>query len=222
MAQQSRLGAIGGSFLIHAAFILFLVYHTSQRPGLAVARNDQAPILVDLLPASAENPSQPLAGSRAPSLALGHEPPGPAARSRKAPANVSIGGSQAGIAADSGGAGVVSASSAVPSTVTSTPASSASSDQLDSFRALLLAHIQRFREYPESAREARTQGVVVLHFAMDRQGNVLDAWIERGSGAVALDAAALSTIRRAQPLPHIPAALPDQLGVTLPLSFGLT
>lgn len=89
------------------------------------------------------------------------------------------------------------------------------------FQKTLLDHIQRYRVYPERARLNRVEGVVMLRFAMDRNGKVTDAWIEKGSGSTALDAEALVTIQRAQPLPAIPAKLPDQLRLVLPLTFNL-
>jgi len=85
----------------------------------------------------------------------------------------------------------------------------------------LLAHIERFRSYPIEARRRGVEGVTRIHFAMGRSGSILTAWIEDSSGSSLLDAAALDTMRRAQPLPPIPADLPDTLDVVMPIAFSL-
>ncbi len=88
------------------------------------------------------------------------------------------------------------------------------------FRGILLAHLQQFAAYPEAARRDRAQGVVMVLFAMRRDGTVLDVRISSGCGNAALDQAAAATVWRAQPLPPIPAQLPDRLHVLLPVSFA--
>ncbi len=89
------------------------------------------------------------------------------------------------------------------------------------FQADLLAHIERYRRYPEEARREQEQGVVMVGFAMGRKGDLLDLWVDKSSGFAALDAEALSTLKRAQPLPLIPKGLPDELEIVLPVSFAL-
>jgi protein TonB len=58
-------------------------------------------------------------------------------------------------------------------------------------------------------------------FAMRRDGTVKDIWIRNSSGHDLLDAAAIDTIRKAQPAPRIPSELPDQLNVLIPVAFDL-
>jgi len=89
------------------------------------------------------------------------------------------------------------------------------------FEQTLLVHIEQFRNYPSRARDGGIQGIVLLHFSMDRQGHLVDAWVERSSGSTSLDAEALAAIQRAQPLPQIPPNLPDRLSVAIPISFTL-
>ena len=87
------------------------------------------------------------------------------------------------------------------------------------FRSELLRHIARFQRYPRSAERQHLQGTVRTGFSMDRDGRVLSVWVRTSSGQQVLDQAAIDTIRRAQPLPRIPAALPDSLKVDISLGF---
>lgn len=89
------------------------------------------------------------------------------------------------------------------------------------YQRALLIHIEHYRGYPLDEHRQRIEGVVMIRFAMDRHGNVLDVWVDRSSGVAALDAEALATVRRAQPLPMIPASLPDRLSIVLPVSFSV-
>lgn len=87
------------------------------------------------------------------------------------------------------------------------------------FRSELLRHIARFQRYPRAAERQHLQGTVRTGFSMDRDGRVIAVWIRTSSGQAVLDQAAIDTIRRAQPLPRIPAALPDSLKVDIALGF---
>jgi protein TonB len=89
------------------------------------------------------------------------------------------------------------------------------------YRALLEAHLARYRMYPAAARTDGREGVVVLHFVADRDGKVSDAWIETSSGASTIDQEALAAVARAQPLPKFPDDWPDRLDVSLPVTFKL-
>ena len=89
------------------------------------------------------------------------------------------------------------------------------------FQRLLLAHIERYRRYPDAARFDGMQGTVQVLFVMRRDGSVLDVRVKSSSGRAVLDNEAIETIRRAQPLPLIPSELPDQLNILLPVAFDL-
>ena len=92
----------------------------------------------------------------------------------------------------------------------------------EDFIARLLAQLNRFKQYPRAARQARIQGVVKLHFVMDAHGRVLQADIAESSGRPVLDAEALALIRRAQPLPPLPADFPSRtLDAVVPVEFSL-
>lgn len=89
--------------------------------------------------------------------------------------------------------------------------------------AHLSAHLNRRKEYPVEARQARQQGVVVVRFGIDRDGNVLFAEIKQGSGHALLDEATLALLKRVSPLPRIPRSLDrDRLTLSLPIDYSLT
>ncbi len=87
------------------------------------------------------------------------------------------------------------------------------------FQDVLSSHIGRFRHYPPEAVPARLQGTVRVVFVMNRQGWLLDLWVDKSSGYSVLDSEAVETVRRAQPLPTIPPDLPDRLNVAMPVAF---
>jgi protein TonB len=89
------------------------------------------------------------------------------------------------------------------------------------FQRTLLSHIARYRRYPEGARRDQARGTVQLVFSMLRDGTVTDVRIASSSGYSMLDVAAIETIRKAQPLPRIPAELPESLNVLVPVAFEL-
>jgi periplasmic protein TonB len=88
------------------------------------------------------------------------------------------------------------------------------------FQAQLLAHVERYRRYPDEARHDRLHGVVHLLFTMTRDGNLRGVWVQTSSGYPILDKEAVDTIRRALPLPPIPPQLPDILSILLPVEFS--
>lgn len=89
------------------------------------------------------------------------------------------------------------------------------------FQRALFTHIARYRHYPDQARHDRVQGTVQLVFAMRRDGMVTNVWVKGSSGHANLDAAAVDTVRKAQPLPKIPPDMPDQLNIAIPVGFDL-
>jgi periplasmic protein TonB len=97
----------------------------------------------------------------------------------------------------------------------------ATSRTASAFQRALFTHIARFQNYPEEARRNRTQGTVQILFTMQRDGVVTDVQIQESSGHSDLDAAAVDTIRRAQPLPAIPSDLPDDLSILMPVAFEM-
>lgn len=85
-----------------------------------------------------------------------------------------------------------------------------------------MGRLQRFKRYPDTARSRGEQGVAYATFTMDRSGNVLSASIVRSSNSRLLDEEAVALIRRAAPLPPVPAAMTGStVTLTVPVTFSL-
>lgn len=88
--------------------------------------------------------------------------------------------------------------------------------------AKLLAWLERHKEYPRRAQMRRIEGVTHLRFTIDGQGHVLRYNIERSSGHASLDEAVERMIKKAEPLPAIPAVIgKDRLELVVPVQFLL-
>jgi protein TonB len=89
------------------------------------------------------------------------------------------------------------------------------------WQQLLHAHLEREKRYPRKAKRLRKQGMPVIRFTMDRDGNVLDVILIRSSGTQSLDQEALDLVFRAQPLikpPH--SIVGNKLSLTVPINFS--
>jgi protein TonB len=80
-------------------------------------------------------------------------------------------------------------------------------DRVSDYEKLLFEHLDRQKRFPRAARLRGEQGTVLVRFAMNRDGTVLSARIERSSGYRDLDDEVLSLIERAQPLPPFAATM---------------
>ena len=109
---------------------------------------------------------------------------------------------------------------AVPSLrPTPSPADAPPNSAAVKFQQALLRHVARYQRYPNAARLGRLHGAVETLFSMQRDGTLLEVWVKTSSGQAVLDKAAVDAIRRAQPLPSIPSALPDRLNIQITLVF---
>ena len=106
--------------------------------------------------------------------------------------------------------------------VTVAAPSKAAGETRDSYLGRVLAQLNRFKQYPRAARQARIEGVVMLHFVMAADGKVQSFEISKSSGRPVLDAEALALIQRAQPLPALPPDFPTRtLDAVVPIEFAL-
>lgn len=106
-----------------------------------------------------------------------------------------------------------------PPVLPAPPASQAASDVKVTWEGQVLERLEKYRRFPDSARARRRQGVVFVRFRLDRPGRLLWSRVERSSGSGELDRAALDTLRRAQPLPAIPADRPQEVELVVPVEF---
>ena len=82
----------------------------------------------------------------------------------------------------------------------------------------LVAHLDRHKRYP--AERSQKSAEIVVSFVLDRMGHVLSTRIVKGSGDATFDEAALSMIRRSDPVPQPPPVVADEgLNFTLPVIF---
>jgi len=72
---------------------------------------------------------------------------------------------------------------------------------------MLNLRVQRFKEYPESARSAHIEGRVHIEFVLLNDGTLSDIKILKSSRHKNLDEAALEAIKKASPFPRPPAFL---------------
>jgi periplasmic protein TonB len=91
-----------------------------------------------------------------------------------------------------------------------------------SWQTLVAAQLERNKRYPRLAQEQRQEGVAILRFAVDRQGHVLSAQVDKGSGFSLIDEEVLGLVQRAQPLPPPPPEVAGaQIMLTVPVQFFL-
>jgi len=82
--------------------------------------------------------------------------------------------------------------------------------------------VRQFYYYPDAARTSHTTGVVTMHFAVRRNGQIDKLEIGKSSGDAGLDKAATDIMQKAQPLPPIPDRMhTDRVDGELPLNFGV-
>lgn len=80
---------------------------------------------------------------------------------------------------------------------------------LSRYTQLISLWIQKFKVYPEEARQRGIIGESVVRIRVDRRGNVRYYALERTTGSEVLDRAAIDMIRRANPVPAVPNDYPE-------------
>lgn len=97
----------------------------------------------------------------------------------------------------------------------------AGNSALTSFRSRVVAHLMRYKSYPEQAQERGITGRNAVTLTLSREGQVLSAGVSGPSGHALLDSATLAAVRRAQPFPAIPEGGPATITVTIGLHYQL-
>ena len=93
------------------------------------------------------------------------------------------------------------------------------SDSDTNYRALVAAHLARYKQFPAVARNRGHQGSAVVAFSLSGSGSVTSARLVSATGVESLDYEATAMVRRASPFP----APPDGRAVsfTVPVSFRI-
>ena len=100
-------------------------------------------------------------------------------------------------------------------------AASAGTAEIASYRSRILAHLARYKTYPETAQEAGIQGRATVSFTITRTGSVTTASLAGSSGVGVLDQATLAMVRRAQPFPAMPAGAAASMSFTAVIRYDL-
>jgi periplasmic protein TonB len=84
----------------------------------------------------------------------------------------------------------------------------------------LIAHFNQHKRYPLNG--SLDSAEILVNFVLDKDGRVLSSAIVRGSGDASFDEAALTMIRRSDPVPKPPPPVVQQgLSFTLPVIFRI-
>jgi protein TonB len=80
---------------------------------------------------------------------------------------------------------------------------------------------EKEKRYPRKVKRLRKQGMPVIRFTINREGQVLDVELVRSSGTDSLDKEAMDLVYRAQPLIKPPqSVLGQQISLTVPIGFS--
>jgi protein TonB len=98
--------------------------------------------------------------------------------------------------------------------------SGASAAAVASYKQMVAAHLQRFKQYPPGAKAAGQQGTARVSFTLSRSGGVMSAGLGGSSGHSALDQETLAMVRRAQPFPQFPPDVKQSsMSFSAPVAF---
>lgn len=90
------------------------------------------------------------------------------------------------------------------------------------FRKSLHLHLKKHQRYPGEARSRGQQGSVIVQFAIDRSGKLVEKLLQKSSGNPRLDEEALAAIERASPFPLPPEEEPGELlKYSMPIVFKI-
>ncbi|MBE1236514.1 energy transducer TonB [Phaeovibrio sulfidiphilus] len=116
------------------------------------------------------------------------------------------------------------AAPAAPSAAAEAPARAPSPSPavLQTWQGRVLAHLERRKRYPASARSRALQGTAHVAIVIDRSGQVLSAALRTSSGHAALDREAVELTTRASPLPAPPEEIRGStITLVVPVQFSL-
>lgn len=101
---------------------------------------------------------------------------------------------------------------------------SSNSAMQKNYETTLLHWLEKHKRYPSTAKRRGQQDIVELSFSIDAQGNLLSYEIVNASAFKSLNKAVEKMIKRASPLPAVPAELANyqaQFSYVVPVQFEL-
>ncbi|EHL4763683.1 energy transducer TonB [Campylobacter jejuni] len=107
---------------------------------------------------------------------------------------------------------------------TQTIVSGNAKEQIKSYQALLMAHLTKFKKYPQEAIIQKQEGVVRIRVSIDESGNVLSKELKKSCPYAALNDEALSLFKRASPLPKPPKEMlknGDKISFVMPIDYNI-
>ncbi|EQA5675900.1 energy transducer TonB family protein [Campylobacter jejuni] len=107
---------------------------------------------------------------------------------------------------------------------TQTIVSGNAKEQVKSYQALLMAHLTKFKKYPQEAIIQKQEGVVRIRVSIDESGNVLSKELKKSCPYAALNDEALSLFKRASPLPKPPKEMlknGDKISFVMPIDYNI-
>ncbi|HEF3202567.1 TPA: energy transducer TonB [Campylobacter jejuni] len=107
---------------------------------------------------------------------------------------------------------------------TQTIVSGNAKEQVKSYQALLMAHLAKFKKYPQEAIMQKQEGVVRIRVSIDESGNVLSKELKKSCPYAALNDEALSLFKRASPLPKPPKEMlknGDKISFVMPIDYNI-
>ncbi|BEJ74517.1 energy transducer TonB [Campylobacter jejuni] len=107
---------------------------------------------------------------------------------------------------------------------TQTIVSGNTKEQVKSYQALLMAHLTKFKKYPQEAIMQRQEGVVRIRVSIDESGNVLSKELKKSCPYAALNDEVLSLFKRASPLPKPPKEMlknGNKISFVMPIDYNI-
>ncbi|EAL2533830.1 energy transducer TonB [Campylobacter coli] len=107
---------------------------------------------------------------------------------------------------------------------TQTIVSGNAKEQVKSYQALLMAHLTKFKKYPQEAIIQKQEGVVRIRVSIDESGNVLSKELKKSCPYAVLNDEVLSLFKRASPLPKPPKEMlknGDKISFVMPIDYNI-
>ncbi|EAJ5550398.1 energy transducer TonB [Campylobacter coli] len=97
-------------------------------------------------------------------------------------------------------------------------------EQIKSYQALLMAHLAKFKKYPQEAIMQKQEGVVRIRVSIDESGNVLSKELKKSCPYAVLNDEVLSLFKRASPLPKPPKEMlkdGEKVSFVMPIDYNI-